>query len=87
MQSGKKPCYQTTSLFFLFCILNQLCLIQHSINFLESQRKLVGEFLGLFLLYTQQKGGISELYLSILNTSVIVREQVTVMNKGFGFHA
>lgn len=65
----KKNCYQTTScVFFIFCILSQLCLIQHDLfsrNFLECQRNLVGEFLSIFL-YAQQKGGISELYISIL---------------------
>lgn len=40
-----------------------------------------------FFLYAQPKGGISELYLPNLNTAVIVIQQVTVMNKGFGFPA
>lgn len=46
----KKPhCYQTTSGgFFYFIFLSQLCLIQHSRNFLECQRKLEVEFLRVF---------------------------------------
>lgn len=47
----------------------------------------VSEFLRVFFLYAQPKRGISELYLSNLNTAVIVIDQVTVMNNGFGFHA
>lgn len=83
----KKNCYQTTSCVFYYVFLSHLCLMQHSRKFSECKRKLlVGDFLSIFL-YAQKKGGISELFLSILNTAVIVIEQVTVMTKGFGFHA
>lgn len=83
----KKNCYQTTSCVFYYVFLSHLCLMQHSRKFSECKRKLlVGDFLSIFL-YAQKTGGISELFLSILNTAVIVIEQVTVMTKGFGFHA
>lgn len=87
MQHGKKNCYQTTScVIFCFVFLSQLCLRQHGRNFIECQRKLVS-FSEYFFLYAQPERGISELYLSNLNTAVIVIDQVTVMNNGFGFHA
>lgn len=67
--------------FFSSVFLSQLYLIQHSRNFSECRRKLlIGEFLRvIFFLYAQQKGGISDLFLSILNTAVMVIEQVTVV--------
>jgi len=36
-------------------------------------------------LYTQQKGGISELFLSILNTAVMVIEEATVITQRVWF--
>lgn len=86
MQNGKKIAIRPLRVFY-YVFLSHLCLMQHSRKFSECKRKLlVGDFLSIFL-YAQKKGGISELFLSILNTAVIVIEQVTVMTKGFGFHA
>lgn len=58
--------------FFEYVFLSQLCLREQNINFSVYQRKLlIGEFLSEFFLnwYAQQKEGISEPFLSILNTA------------------
>lgn len=48
-QNGKKLYPTTSYVFFLFCIFK--CLVQHGRNFLEYQRKVVGEFLGVFFFF------------------------------------